>query len=281
MPVNASFFICSYKRDFPYLKYMVRSFNRFVRGFHEVVIQIPDTDWGEFTEIIGPEIMGQDQVKYVPIAGKEWEGKGKLWHMSQILHADKHCREADYILHFDSDAIFTEPVTPETFIKDGKPYLQYESYSSIGRRHPGVLKWQECTQKCLPFNVLVETMRGLPHCYEINTYEKTRELMMLKTQMDCNDYIKQQRNEFPQTWAEHPTLGAVALQCFPNDYIGINMEHQENPDRSRWPTRQNWSHGAIDKPQQVWVFGKEKVIIPMKVYEEYGLLDIDRNLSAR
>lgn len=270
--MKASFFICTYKKDFPYLKYMVRSFNKFVRGFHEVVIQFPDTDWPEFTAMIGPEIMSQTDIKYVPIAGKEWPGKGFLWHMAQIIHADQHCRGADFILHFDSDAIFTEPVTPDTFIKDGKPYIQYESFDSIGKRHPGVLEWQKAAQKCLPFDILNETMRGLPHCYEVNTYEKTRDLMMIHTQMDVNDYIAQQKNEYPQSFCEHVTLGNVALQCFGNDYIPINMSHQENPDHSKWPVRQHWSHGAIDKPQQLWVFGKERVVIPMKIFQEYGLL---------
>lgn len=271
MPVNASFFICTYKRDFPYLKYCVRSLNRFARGFHEVVIQFPEEDWPQFTEIIGPEIMGQDTIKYVPIAGKEWPGKGMLWHMAQIMHADKLCRNADYILHFDSDAIFTEPITPDTFIKYGRPYLQYERFESIGKRHPGVLQWQKNTQNCLQFDIHFETMRGLPHCYEINTYEKARDLMMLKTQMDVNEYIMQGRNEYPQEFCEHVTLGNVAIQCFAKDYELIDMSLQENPDRSRWPVIQAWSHGDPSKPQQIWVYGKEKVIIPKQVWKEQGL----------
>lgn len=270
MPINASFFICSYKRDFPYLKYMVRSFNRFVRGFHEVVIQIPDTDWGEFTEIIGPEIMGQDQVKYVPIAGKEWAGKGMLWHMAQIMHADKLCHDADYILHFDSDAFFTEPVTPDTFIKDGKPYLQYERFESIGKRHGGVMKWQENTRRCLPFEIHFEAMRGLPHCYEINTYEKARDLMMLKTKMDVNEYIMSGRNEYPQDFCEHVTLGNVAIHCFHKDYELIDMSLQDNPDCSRWPVVQCWSHSPPHLPQDIWIKGKQRVIIPRQLWKEHG-----------
>jgi hypothetical protein len=268
---KASFFVCSYKKDFHYLKWMVRSFNKFVRGFHEVVIQIPDTDWPEFTEIIGPEIMSQNEVKYVPIAGKEWAGQGMLWHMHEIMHADKHCRNADYVLHFDSDSIFTEPVTPDTFIKDGKPYLQYERFESIGRRHPGVLQWQKNTQSCLPFEIHFETMRGLPHCYEINTYEKARDLMMLKTQMAVDEWIKRGPNAYPQEFCEHVTLGNVAIQCFHKDYELIDMGIQDNQDRSRWPVRQHWSHSPPNLPQDIWVFGKQKVVIPNRVFEEVGL----------
>src|SRR5689334_6680397 len=121
--MNTSILILTHKKDFGYLKYCVRSINKFARNFHEVVLLFPDTDWGEFTDIIGPEIMSQNEIKYIPLAGKEWPGRGMLWHMHEIMHADKHCRDADFIGHMDSDSIFIEPVTPETFIKDGKPYL--------------------------------------------------------------------------------------------------------------------------------------------------------------
>jgi hypothetical protein len=270
--VNTSLFICSYARDFGYLKYAVRSINKFARDFHEVVIQIPDTDWGPFTEIIGPEIMSQREVKYVPLAMKEWPGKGMCHHMWCIMNADRHCRSADFIGHFDSDAIFTEPVTPETFIKDGKPFLQYERFESIGKRHPGVLQWQKNAQACLPFEIHFETMRGLPHFYELNTYEKARDLMMLHTKMSVEDWIKQGPNTYPQFFCEHVTLGNVAIQCFHQDYELIDMGLQDNPDRSRWPVRQAWSHGDIDKPQQVWVFGKQQTIVPINVFKEYGLV---------
>src|ERR1044072_3885420 len=59
MPVT-SLLIITYKRDFRYLVFCVRSLNKFLRGFEEVVILFPETDWAEFTTQIGPEIMGQD-----------------------------------------------------------------------------------------------------------------------------------------------------------------------------------------------------------------------------
>lgn len=269
--MNASLFISSYKRDFPYLKYCVRSINKFARGFHEVVLQIPDTDWAEFTDLIGPEIMGQDTIKYVPLALKEWPGKGFLFHMFSIMNADKHCRNADFIGHFDSDAIFTEPVTPDTFIKDGKPILQYERFESIGKRHPGVLKWQQNAQACLPFPIHYEAMRGLPHFYELNTYERARELIEQHARMGLDEWIKRGPNAYPQDFAEHVTLGNVAIHCFHEDYQLVDMAMQDNPDRSRWPTRQHWSHGQINLPQNIWVFGKEQTVIPLQVYAQYGL----------
>lgn len=269
--MKTSLFISTFKRDFCYLKYCVRSINKFCRGFHEVVIQFPDTDWAEFTSVIGPEIMAQDNVKYVPIAGKEWPGKGMLWHEHEIVNADRHCRGADFIGHFDSDAIFTDHVTPDTFLKDGKPYLQYEYFEIIGKRHPGVLNWKTASEACLPFDILYETMRGLPHFYELNTYEMTRDLMMQKTKMDVGEYIRGCRNEYPQTFCEHVTLGNVAIHCFASDYELIEQSRNPNPDVSRWPVIQCWSHGDINKPQDLWIFGKQKMVVPMQVFADYGL----------
>lgn len=270
--MNTSIFIASYKKDFPWLKYCIRSINKFARGFHEVVIQFPDTDWSEFTDIIGPEIMSQREVKYVPIAGKEWPEKGMLWHMNEIIHADKHCRNADFIGHFDSDAIFLEPVTPATFIKDGKPYLQYERFESIQKRHGGVMMWQKAAQACLPFDIHFETMRGLPHFYELNTYEMTRELMVKKTGVPVPDWIASGPNKYPQQFCEHVTLGNVAIHCFHGDYELIDMGIQDNPDKSRWPVFQGWSHGDPRLPQNLWFKGEQKVIIPERMWQEYGLL---------
>lgn len=269
--LNTSLFIASYRRDFQYLKHCVRSINKNCRGFHQVVIQIPDTDWEDFTDFIGPETMSQKEINYVVIAGKEWPERGMLWHMREIVHADQHCRNADFIGHFDSDAIFTEPVTPETFIKEGKPYLQYERFESIGRRHPGVLQWQRNAQACLPFPIHYESMRGLPHFYEINTYEKARELMVQHTGMSVDDWIGKGPNKYPQEFCEHVTLGNVAIHCFHEDYELIDMALQANPDRSRWPVVQLWSHGAIDKPQNIWIYGEQKIVVPMAVFAHHGL----------
>lgn len=278
--MKTDIFIVTYKRDFRYLKFCVRSINKFASGFNEVVILFPETDWSEFTLDIGPEIMGQSRIKYIPRAGQEWPGKGFLWHEHEIMFSDKHCPDADFICHFDPDCIFTGPVTPETFIQDGKPILRYEAYSSIGVRHPGVLAWKHATESCLPFECKYEVMRCHPEVYGISLYQRARDLMELKTGKSVTEYIMAQKNDHPQTFAEFPTLGSVAMETFPDKYILHDMSKQANPDRAEVPVIQSWSHQAPDLPVDLWIWGEKKRVIPIEIFKEYGLTDsLDKPIS--
>lgn len=271
--MKTSVLIVTYAKDFRYLKFCVRSLNKFLRGFHEVVILFPETDWAEFTREIGPEIMGQDRVKYRPIAGNEWPGKGKLWQMWQSMTADKILTDSDFIGHFDADCIFTGPITPETFAPCGMPILRYEKFNTIGVRHPGVLNWKRAAESCLPFEVIWECMRGHPEVYHFGLYSRARDLIELKTGMAAEEWWKKQKNEYPQTAAEYPTLGAVAMQTFPDKYLLVDLAKQENPDRVETPVIQFWSWGDPDKPQEIWIWGQKKVVVPNLVAKDYGLLD--------
>lgn len=269
--MKTSILIVTHAKDFRYLVYCLRSINKFARGFHEVVILFPDKDWAEFTSKIGPEIMGQDVVSYRPVSGQEWDGKGMLWHEWQVTNADFYCNHSDYVAHFDSDCIFTGPVSPDTFFKDGKPILRYENFDSIGRRHPGVMKWKEAAESCLPFPVPWECMRGHPEVYHIGLYQRARELMEMKLGEPPEKWVKRQRNTFPQSFAEYPTLGAVAMQTFRDMYYLLDQAREPNPDKAETPVIQFWGHGDPDKPQDIWVWGQQKRVIPLSVINEYGL----------
>lgn len=271
--MKTTLLIITHAKDFRYLKYCVRSINKFCRGYEEVVILFPDTDWAEFTAQIGPEIMGQEVVKYRPVGFSQWLDKGMLHHEWQVCNADFWCPHADYVAHFDSDCIFTGPVSPQTFMLDDKPILRYELFESIGKRHPGVLRWKGAAESCLPFPVPWECMRGHPEVYHLGLYQRTRELMEMKLGENPEEWVKRQRNEHPQTFAEFPTLGAVAMQTFTDKYTPYDMGQQPNPDRVETPVIQAWSHQSPDLPVDLWIWGHNKRVIPMDIYKDYGLLD--------
>lgn len=269
--MKVSIFICSYRKHFPYLIYCLRSIERFARGFNGVTILVPDEDIEELRQITG-SLSGESGMLFHCVSGEEWPGKGFLWHMAQILRADEWCPEADYIAHFDSDCIFTEPVKPSRFFCQGKPILRYEAYATIGERHPGVLRWREAAEACLPFKVPHETMRCHPEVYWKGTYRKVRDLMSATTGQSYLDYIRNCRNEFPQTFAEHPTIGAVAMRYHQDEYHLHDCATQPNPDRQDTPVIQFWSHAPLDQPQKIWIFGEQETVVPSEVIARYGLL---------
>ncbi len=271
--MKTSILIVTYKRDFRYLVYCLRSINKFVRGYSEVVILFPDTDWAEFTTQIGPEIMGQDVVKYRPMSFTEWPGKGMIHHMYAILNTDHYCHDSDFVTHFDSDCIFTGSVTPETYMQNGKPVLRYEHFDSIGRRHMGVLRWKYNTERNLPFPIHYETMRHPGQTFHLGLYPRTRELVEMKVGKSLEEYMKPMRNEYPQDISEFVTLGNVAMNTFADHYVLYDMATQKNPDRVALPYIQTWSHGEPHLPVDLWIWGEQKRVVPMEIFKEYGLLE--------
>lgn len=265
--MNAQVLIVTYRKDFDWLKFCLKSIQKFATGFGKTKILVPTEDLNELLNVIG----GVEIDNWEAESGEEWPGKGMLWHQFCILNADKWCPEADFIAHFDADCVFTEKVTPETFIKDGKPVLQFERFDSIGKRHPGVLEWKRAAEACLPFTVDSEYMRGHPEVYHRGLYQKTRELIEQKTGKTVEEYAKSCRNEFPQTLAEFPTLGAVAGKFFRDKYHLVDNGKKPNPDKSDFPVFQAWSHGRPDEEKMLWYQGVTMNIRPLDIYKNLGL----------
>lgn len=268
--MTTEIFIVTYRRDFRYLKYCLASIKKFARGFSGVTILVPDEDHLELVSLV------QDYKGEIPIRcmhGTEWKGEGKgfLWHAYEIMLADAWC-QSDFIYHFDPDCIFTAPVTPETFFKDGKPILRYEAYETLGNRHPGVLLWQQAAEACLPFKVENETMRA--HCmiYHRDLYPQARGRIQAKTNLPLGDYIKGCKGTYPQTFAEFPTLGAVAMHDFRDSCYHLHdCAKQDNPDFQNIPVFQAWSHAAPDVEVGLWRNGAVSVFAPITVFKELGL----------
>jgi hypothetical protein len=71
------------------------------------------------------------------------------------LDADKYT-DADFICYLDSDTIFTRPVTPELFFRDGKIAWMITPYEKVQT------PWQPIVEKFLKRPVPFETMRRHP-----------------------------------------------------------------------------------------------------------------------
>ncbi len=273
--MNTVIFIVTHAKDFPWLKYCLRSISKFARDFSSVTILVPSQDYAMLLD----NLVDVDEMPCWPnpfrvtsVSADQWPGLGMLWHEAQIMRADQWCPAADFIAHFDPDCIFTAPVTPETFMVDGRPILRYERFETIGRRWPAVLRWKEAAEACLPFPVEAEFMRGHPEIYHRGLYAYTRNLIVQKTGKLCDDYIRSCRNEFPQTFCEFCTLGAVACEHFQELYHLHDCATQPNPDFQPFPVQQFWSHGDIAKSQDIWVRGEQKGVVPIEMMKQFGLV---------
>lgn len=260
--IPTDLFIVTYAKDFVYLRYCLLSIGKFCKRFNYLRVLVPHSDVEEAEKLLNEaKIMFPARIE----GYEEKEGKGMLWHMRQIMHADTFT-DGLIIAHFDADCIFTQPVEPPDFLnQDGKIFLRYEPFASICRRHAGMHQWQTCTQACLPFPVLNETMRAHPGVFNRSTYPLARELMEKKTGKSVDDYILAQQNAFPQTFCEFNTLGNVAMEKQRDLYHPV-LQTGDAP-KPPTPIQQFWGHGSISEPQEVWTAGKPNKVIPMRVIE--------------
>lgn len=236
--------ICSYARDFRYLFYCLKSIVKFMTGFNKINLLIPNRDADLFIKSI-PEDLKDKLGNFIKVIYfDEWENKGMLHHEYQVLTADIDCPDADYILHLDSDIVITKPMDVSEFFCEGKPILFHTPYTTLGKDHPIILLWQVAVTNALGWVPIHEFMRRRFLTYNKNLYLKTRNLIEKHTKQSVDEYIKSQRNEFPQTFAEYPTLGEVAWQFFHEEYYWVNTDegkHFKFHD-SENKIRQMWSH---------------------------------------
>lgn len=147
--MTCDIFIRSYDGDNEWLKYCLRSIQRFARGFRKVVVVVPHGH--------NPPVGTAETVFHVAEIGDQY-----MQQQSDKLHAD-HFTDAEFILYQDSDTIFTQPVTPATFIVENRrPVWLYTPYADLGNDESQL--WKEVTAKVVRRPVEKEFMRRHPFC---------------------------------------------------------------------------------------------------------------------
>lgn len=263
--MNVELFIVSYRRDFPWLAYALRSIRKFATGFSGVTVLVPDSDTVELVEL-ALKLWAPPVPFHLVVKGfSETPGKGFLDHMAQLLCADIYSSEPDFFLHFDSDQIFREPVTPQDYFMDGKPRILKEPYERLETVHPGRFYWKGVTERTLGFETPFETMCCPCQIYPRSIYRYVREHIEKLHAMPFRDYVLSQRNEFPQTFGEHNSIGAYALKFYPDVFHWIEVPRETRP---RDKAVQFWSHRSPDKAQDIWIDGEQVSVVPEKLIAE-------------
>ena len=196
--------------------------------------------------------------------------------MSMIMKADLLCPSADFILHLDPDCIFCEPVTPDDYFVEGKPVLMYASYHWITRRfnpwnlppdQSYFMHWKRAVEAAIGGQSENEFMRRHPAIHYRKLYQEARNLIeQHQGVVNADIYIIEQKNTFPQTFAEFPTLGEVAWRLFKNWYHWVN---QETVGRPHDKLIEFWSHGPIDQLQELtWTDAPNRKFVPIEVIKK-------------
>lgn len=256
---RVSIFIVTHAKDFEWLGYCLQSIAKFATGFHRVVVVCPDGDEEHIYKGHGPfadsvVIKTFDQAP-APL--------GHLHHNYVKCTPYEYDLDADYFLYVDSDCVFTGPVTPADYFVDGKPVLLIESYESLAKKKDGAVVWQKPAEDALDFRCRYETMRRHPAVHGAAFLMEMRKYIEAVHGRPLLKYVLDQKPTYPCGFAEFPTMGAYALHVWSDLYHFIDVG--EHPDQ-RPPDNimQFWSHGPIDKPQDIWHGGKLlKDIVPI------------------
>lgn len=154
-----SIFIKSYRNDFPFLHYCLKSIEKFVTGYNEIVLAIPEWDMELFEDVMqGIDID-------VIVAPMQEYGDGYLYQQFVKMIAYQLCTE-EFIMFVDSDCVFTGPVNiapPDGY----KPEILMADYALVG----GGIVWKAPTENWIGCQVNYEYMRRHPLVYRASTLE--------------------------------------------------------------------------------------------------------------
>jgi hypothetical protein len=137
--------IKSYPPDYERLGYCLRSIHKFAKGFRNIVVIVPHGTTND---------LPRNTPK--PIQVVEYGGADGYLYQQAVKSVAHEFTDAEYVLHIDSDTMFTRPVTPLTFMNEGKIWWLYTPYSEI------VCPWQKITEKFMDEAIDFEFMRRLP-----------------------------------------------------------------------------------------------------------------------
>jgi hypothetical protein len=200
-------FLVTYAKDYDFTSYTLRSIDKFGSGFSGVTMVVPSGDESRFQPLARKH--GVNLRPY-----HEYAAKGFLHHQVCKCEADLWCpKGTDLVAHIDADCMFKEPFSPDTFMRGGKPILVRERYEDF-RHYPARYSWKECVERALGIEMPWETMVRHPGVFWTGMYGEMRRRIEEVHQMPFTQFVLAQRNEFPQTFAEFPTIGGYALHAW-------------------------------------------------------------------
>jgi hypothetical protein len=238
-------------RDVEFLKYCLRGIRDHASGFTAVKVVVPEHERPAFTWIKQKDA----QVIYF----HETPGKGMMAHEIEKCMADVHCPAADFILHLDADCIPFRRFTPADYVSNWRALMVREHYSRITNSNRHI--WKNVVKEAIGVEPVYDCMVRHPQVHPRAVYQATRNAVEKWTRQPFAHYVLLCRNEFPQGFAEFPTISTIGLLLMPNSYSPIEYDKQSDAElvgqdpcsfqyvyrRDRNHIVEFWSHGGINR----------------------------------
>ena len=200
-------FIKTHMADRAYHRYCLDSINIFFKGHRKVV-----------------EVHGEHH-------------NGYAHQMVVKCNADAYT-DADLILFTDSDTLMIQPVTPESFMRDGKPMWFYTPWNDGMLAHSGTRAWFDGMTEFFGVEPPAEFMRRQPFLIPREVLQGFRDFCIQKHGVTIDEYILS-RSQF----SEYNCIGFYAWQHCPEKFSWINTDEECPPPL----VRQFWSRDPLSK----------------------------------
>ncbi len=203
-----SILIKSFKKDFGWLAYCLKSIHKFATGFSEVVVIIPDDCDLPLTAERLVKIHEPGPVASSP----NNHGTGYTFQQIVKMNADKYTT-SDMVVHLDSDCVFTKPVTPNDLMVDEKPLWLMTPFADILPTDKNLEAHFES----------IKAFSGIPPEFEMM---RRHSQMIPRWAYGCfRNYVQEKHGQSFETWAlSQPFRGVTEF-----NFIGQFL-HREFPN---------------------------------------------------
>jgi len=240
-------FISSYRKDFGWLYYCLKSCQKFCRGFiDKPLVAVPAEDLP-----LAAHLSGLAHFKVRP----DVQGRGMMSSQRAMLEADNYCPQADFVHLLGSDNFVTEPYVADEYLRDGKPLMYRIPYSHFTGNPPldhfHTLNWQRGIQMLFHVNAEFEYMNRKPNLYPRTLYELTRAKIEEYGKVPWWEYVQYAQKTL---FSEQNVLGFVAEQWAPHLYHFVPNTHYAGSAydtayvNQKQPIYAFWSWGGYDRP---------------------------------
>jgi hypothetical protein len=225
--MKTSIVTITYDKDLEFLKYNLKSIQKFCKGYHDNVVIIDNhendcVETQKYLDSVGQKYFVNKEAKQVK--------KGYVRQQYIKLLSDLYVpRDTDYICHIDADSLFKKEHTPNRFFRNNKPILIKNNYSKLvkaftkrGENPDWILKWKETTSEILNFDVEHEFMFRMPLVYPKNLTKLVREYIEKINNSSLLSVLKDM-----SIMSEYNVLGAYAHQFTYQDFFWIDRWDDE------------------------------------------------------
>jgi hypothetical protein len=216
--MQVDIFIRSYRGDFPWLEYCLKSIYKYAKGFGKVHICIPSEDF-QFLPV------GNEVVHLVEKWNDDYLGQ-----QYDKLRCDEFSH-APYILSIDSDTVFIKETNPSDFFRNGKPVWLYEKLED------GATPWPPIVERALGVRPEYEFMRRHPFVFSSDLLREFRKWFSYTHGEGLRSWMKKQPY---REFTEFNTFGAWAYE---NNRDKMSWLHPNEHDVF---VLQKWSWGGLN-----------------------------------